>query len=211
MKTARQKGEYQDNQISQLRHSLQTSQQRVAQLERECAVIQKQFQEQSYKLSQAEKELRELSLRLQHQRRHTWQFKLALNKCLENNSEGNSEYAIPLNSAPSQPIPAWSSQHQNDSTEELPGFNSDVSEEEQQEEDLVAEIESRLDQEEILEPIETSQTNLETTEKEESWLEIEETPASEREETSPSPILNPQEPRKKRKSYASVQLPNFIR
>ena len=210
LKTARQKGEYQQEQISHLRHSLQTSQQRVAQLERECAVIQKQFQEQSYKLSQAEKELRELSLRLQQQRRYTWQFKLALNKYLENNPDANSDSSLPIPSVSSQPIPAWSAQHHKDSTptEDIPDFNSDVSED-QQEDDLLAEIESQLDQEEILEPIETSQTDLET--KEGSWLDIEETSTSGKDETSPSPILNRKESRKKRKSYASVQLPNFIR
>ncbi|MFP4135125.1 MAG: hypothetical protein ACLFTJ_13360 [Halothece sp.] len=152
-------------------------------------------------------------MRLQQQRRHTWQFKLALNKCLENNPDLNSDSSLPIPSVPSvssQPIPAWSSQHQNDSTpsKNFPNFHSDVSEE-QPEEDLLAEIESQLEQEESLEPLETSPTDLET--QESSWLEVEETPAFEKDETFPSPILNSKKPRPKRKSYASVQLPNFIR
>jgi hypothetical protein len=62
---------------------LQISQQRLAQLERECALLQTNYSEQSQQVLQSENACRELRTRLMRQQRQTLQFKAALEKCLE--------------------------------------------------------------------------------------------------------------------------------
>ncbi len=62
---------------------LELSQQRLAQLERECAIIQTNYDEQSHRLLQSENVCRELRTRLMRQQRQTLQFKAALEKCLD--------------------------------------------------------------------------------------------------------------------------------
>jgi myosin heavy subunit len=69
--------------IETLTHELQVSQERVAQLERECAVTQKRYTEQVQLVHQAEHTCRDLRSRLSRQQRYTLQFKAALEKCLE--------------------------------------------------------------------------------------------------------------------------------
>lgn len=66
-----------------LTDQLQSSQERVAQLERQCASIQQRYNEQSQLLLQSETACSELQDRLQRQQRYTLQFKAALDKCLE--------------------------------------------------------------------------------------------------------------------------------
>jgi hypothetical protein len=56
---------------------------RLAQLERECALLQATHNEQSQHLLQSETACRELRTRLMRQQRQTLQFKAALEKCLE--------------------------------------------------------------------------------------------------------------------------------
>ena len=62
---------------------LELNQQRLAQLERECAIIQTNYDEQSHRLLQSENVCRELRTRLMRQQRQTLQFKAALEKCLD--------------------------------------------------------------------------------------------------------------------------------
>ncbi len=62
---------------------LEINQQRLAQLERECALIQTKYSEQSHQLLQSENACRELHTRLMRQQRQTLQFKAALEKCLD--------------------------------------------------------------------------------------------------------------------------------
>jgi len=69
--------------IETLSEQLQGGQERVAQLERECALIQLRYNEQSHQLLQAANTCRELRTRLHRQQRQTLQFKAALEKCLE--------------------------------------------------------------------------------------------------------------------------------
>ncbi|MBC6420820.1 MAG: hypothetical protein GDA43_05425 [Hormoscilla sp. SP5CHS1] len=69
--------------IETLRGQLETNQQQVAQLERDCALTQQRYEEQTTKLSQAETICRDLRSRLYRQQRYTLQFKNALDKCLE--------------------------------------------------------------------------------------------------------------------------------
>lgn len=62
---------------------LQISQERVAQLERECTLLQTNYSEQSQQLLHSENTCRELRTRLIRQQRQTLQFKAALEKCLD--------------------------------------------------------------------------------------------------------------------------------
>lgn len=69
--------------IETLTGQLENSQERVAQLEREAALIQQHYNEQTQQLSKSESTCRDLQARLQRQQRYTLQFKAALEKCLE--------------------------------------------------------------------------------------------------------------------------------
>jgi hypothetical protein len=69
--------------IETYKAQLQISQQRVAQLERECSLLQTNYHEQSQQLLQSENTCRELRSRLMRQQRQTLQFKAALEKCLD--------------------------------------------------------------------------------------------------------------------------------
>jgi len=69
--------------IETLSAELQTSQERIAQLERECALTQQQYNEQSHELLQSESRCQELNTRLLRQQRQALQFKIALEKSLE--------------------------------------------------------------------------------------------------------------------------------
>lgn len=62
---------------------LESSQERVAELEREAALVQQRYNEQSQLLAKSEQTSRDLQSRLQRQQRYTLQFKAALEKSLE--------------------------------------------------------------------------------------------------------------------------------
>ncbi|MDY6902345.1 MAG: hypothetical protein SWZ49_30390 [Cyanobacteriota bacterium] len=70
------------------RGQLELNQQRLAQLERECALVQNKYSEQTRLLSQSENACRELRTRLKRQQRQTLQFKAALEKSLETSVPG---------------------------------------------------------------------------------------------------------------------------
>jgi hypothetical protein len=80
---AQQTNQRQQILIETLTGQLEGSQERVAQLERECASTQQRYSEQSHQLTQSENVCRDLHARLQRQQRYTLQFKAALEKCLE--------------------------------------------------------------------------------------------------------------------------------
>ncbi len=69
--------------VETLSSELQISQERVAQVERECALTQQQYNEQGHELLQSETRCQELNTRLQRQQRQALQFKMALKKSLE--------------------------------------------------------------------------------------------------------------------------------
>jgi hypothetical protein len=75
--------------IETLSEQFQSSQERVAQLERECALTQQRYNDQSQQLLQAGNTCRELRMRLHRQQRQTLQFKAALEKSLEMTSSSN--------------------------------------------------------------------------------------------------------------------------
>ncbi|MEL6460552.1 MAG: hypothetical protein AAFQ91_20215 [Cyanobacteria bacterium J06621_15] len=78
----------QENLAESYRGQLELNQQRLAQLERECALIQNKYSEQTRLLSQSENACRELRTRLKRQQRQTLQFKAALEKSLETSVPG---------------------------------------------------------------------------------------------------------------------------
>lgn len=69
--------------VEALTEQFTLSQERVAQLERECTAAQQQCTEQAQMLTQSEYSCRDLRVRLQRQQRYTMQFKAALERCLE--------------------------------------------------------------------------------------------------------------------------------
>jgi hypothetical protein len=66
-----------------LQAELDVNQQRVAQLERECTLLQQRFNEKTVALQQAENTCHDLKSRLHRQQRYTLQFKAALGKMSE--------------------------------------------------------------------------------------------------------------------------------
>lgn len=88
---------------------LQSSQERIAQLERECSFTQSNYNQQSHQLMQTENACQELRIRLNRQQSYTLQFKLALEKTLDTS----------VLSYQAQPIQAWPAQPQ-PLTDELP-------------------------------------------------------------------------------------------
>ena len=77
-----------------LQAQLDTSQERVTQLDRECTVLRQRHSEQGQALETSEVLCRDLRSRLQRQQRYTLQFKAALEKCLDMNAKAGSS-AIP--------------------------------------------------------------------------------------------------------------------
>ncbi|MBD0334554.1 MAG: hypothetical protein ICV62_03620 [Cyanobacteria bacterium Co-bin13] len=73
-----------------LQAELDNARQRVAQLERECTLLQQRFGEKNNALQQAEATCRDLRSRLQRQQHYTLQFKAALEKCLHMSAQRSS-------------------------------------------------------------------------------------------------------------------------
>jgi hypothetical protein len=103
--------------VEMIGKKLETYQQRIAQMERECALTQQRYQEKNSQLQEAESACQELRSRLQRQQRHTLQFKAALEKCLD--IAESQQYVPPDRSkAPlqivlaqqTQPVKPWSSE-----------------------------------------------------------------------------------------------------
>ncbi|MGB7440761.1 MAG: hypothetical protein WA919_06805 [Coleofasciculaceae cyanobacterium] len=105
--------------IETLSEQLQSSQERVAQLERECTLTKQRYNQQSHQLLQAENTCQELRNRLNRQQRQTLQFKSALDKSLEMSTSsqlsGQQLFSTtgktnlsPLQKA--QPIKPWSAE-----------------------------------------------------------------------------------------------------
>jgi hypothetical protein len=69
--------------VETLTSQLESSQEQVARLERECALTQQRYTEQVQLTRQAENSCRDLRSRLHRQQRYTLQFKAALERCLD--------------------------------------------------------------------------------------------------------------------------------
>jgi len=106
--------------IETLTEQLESSQERVAELEREAALLQQRYSEQAQLFAKSETACRDLQARLQRQQRYTLQFKAALEKCLEvptpNYEMGVDSPAAPLTVDPflpkAQQIQPWSADAQ---------------------------------------------------------------------------------------------------
>jgi hypothetical protein len=91
--------------IETITGQLENSQERVAQLEREAALIQQRYNEQAQLLQKSEASCRDLQSRLQRQQRYTLQFKAALEKSLEVPTPNYEASPIAVNSEMSPAIP----------------------------------------------------------------------------------------------------------
>lgn len=69
--------------IETLTEQLESGQERIAELERDCALTQQRYNEEVQQRLQADAACRDLRIRLNRQQQHTLQFKVALEKCLE--------------------------------------------------------------------------------------------------------------------------------
>ncbi len=81
--------------VDTLNEQLQSCQERIAQLERECALTQQRFNEQVQQRLQAETTCRDLRTRLHRQQQQALQFKTALEKCLEMPAPQDSQITAP--------------------------------------------------------------------------------------------------------------------
>lgn len=106
--------------VETLSTQLETSQERIAQLERECALIQERYNEQVHLVMHTEDTCRDLRSRLHRQQRYTLQYKAALEKCLDVPSPSYEPQSSPkrqhaswgtANPIPkTQPVQPWSSE-----------------------------------------------------------------------------------------------------
>ncbi|MCU0551193.1 MAG: hypothetical protein MUC48_17745 [Leptolyngbya sp. Prado105] len=106
--------------IETLTTQLESSQSRVAQLERDCALTKQQYDEQIQHLRQSESDCKDLRSRLNRQQQYTLQFKAALEKCLDVSAtqkiEASVDQAIsqsecqsdPVEFTKAQPVQPWS-------------------------------------------------------------------------------------------------------
>lgn len=76
--------------VETLTQQWEVTQTRLAQMERDCALTQQRYNEQFHELVQAQNSGRELRSRLHRQQRQTLQFKVALERCLENQPQFES-------------------------------------------------------------------------------------------------------------------------
>jgi len=234
LKTSDQTVQRQRILIETLTVQLESSQERVAQMEREFALTQQRYNEQACELVQTENTCRELRTRLSRQQSHTLQFKVALEKCLEvplpsyqflanteelSNSSpsaaaspkavGNFKNAPelpPLLLPKVEPIPPWASQLESVPLEDGEP-STDLEEPYPSEEEAQCQHLFSLFEAES-EPV--------TVNSPEPMLPAEQSKASQRETASfninansPSPVVYPLRPPKGRKSLAAVELPTF--
>ncbi|WP_421655308.1 hypothetical protein [Leptothermofonsia sp. ETS-13] len=89
--------------VETLTEQLESSQERVAQLERDCALAQQRYNEQVQQLLQAENTCRDLRTRLHRQQQQTLQFKAALEKCLEMPSAQRHSQFLNMDNNPPAP------------------------------------------------------------------------------------------------------------
>jgi hypothetical protein len=69
--------------VETLTQQWESSQTKMAEMERDCALTQQRYNEQFHELMQTQNTCRDLRSRLHRQQRHTLQFKAALERCLE--------------------------------------------------------------------------------------------------------------------------------
>ncbi len=105
LELAQQTAQRQQILVETLSEQLESSQERIAQLERDCALAQQRYNEQIQQLLQAETTCRDLRMRLHRQQQQTLQFKAALEKCLEMPAPSSHLIAV-SDASPSTSLPA---------------------------------------------------------------------------------------------------------
>ncbi|MBD2576129.1 hypothetical protein [Oscillatoria sp. FACHB-1406] len=133
--------------VEQLSQQLETASDRIAALERDCALLQQRCNEQSYRVETAEQRSRELAARLECQQHRTLQFKAALDKCLErglpeflfesespnpSSPEASEEITEEFTPLKTQPIQPWSARGEQvvEFSDNLPDWGGSVPSEE---------------------------------------------------------------------------------
>lgn len=96
--------------IETLSNQLEASQERVAQMERECALLKEDNNEQTHKLVVTQEQVLELQARLDRQQRHTLQYKAALESlpAAQTATEKRSQVSFSCLPAKTQFIRPWS-------------------------------------------------------------------------------------------------------
>ena len=97
--------------VDGLNKQLEKANEKFAQLERECALLQEKYNQQTHDLLLKNQQVQELSARLNRQQRYTLQYKAALDKYLDVASSSNpakTKVDSDLLSTHPQPIQAWS-------------------------------------------------------------------------------------------------------
>ncbi|MGL5805555.1 MAG: hypothetical protein ACRC2R_15695 [Xenococcaceae cyanobacterium] len=89
LESARQEVKNKQVTIDNIYAKLAASQEHVARIERECAILQESYHEQQYKLLEAEQQAKELNIRLEQQQRYTLEYKTSLNRQAENTAAQN--------------------------------------------------------------------------------------------------------------------------
>lgn len=193
-----QKVQHQQILTESLTAQLQSSQERIAQLERECSFTQANYNQQYHQLMQTENACRELHARLTRQQSQTLQLKLALEK--------SSAASI---SHQAQPIQPWSTQPQSstnelETNEEPLPLPEPIAIQDTAQEAHLQSLVDMLEAEEV--------TDSSPTEHDEPLDDLKvavDSAGGMREEQWPSPIVYPSRPPKGRKSLAAIELPTF--
>ena len=96
--------------IETLSKQLEASQERVAQLERECALLSEEHSEQTHKLMMTQEQAQELQVRLHRQQRYALQYKAALNQFPSAQATSDRQSPPSFSSLPAkvQSIQPWS-------------------------------------------------------------------------------------------------------
>jgi chromosome segregation ATPase len=216
LETSQNRGQRQQLMIDSLSQQLKSSQEQLAQFERDCALLKEDCHEKTGKLLSAEKQVQELRSRLHRQQRFTLQYKTAL--------EQSSDSQNLLSHSSSTGIQPWSNEQKKlpPSTQTI-GEASAVSLDDEQEprgeiilqttaslevpvpqsnvELDISELESDDELFEFLEELNNTQSN----------LVISDRPIHPPTKTTLSPLIYPVPETKQRKVGRIVELPSFLR
>lgn len=117
LETSQQEVHSQQVMVNSLTKQLDTANEKFAQIERECSLLQEKYNQQTHDLLMKNQQIQELSARLSRQQRYTLKYKAALDEYLDVASSGNrskTKFDSDLLQTHTQPVQAWSSVTQTD-------------------------------------------------------------------------------------------------
>ena len=126
LETSQQEVHSQKVMVDSLTKQLETANEKFAQLERECALLQERYNQQTHDLLLKTQQIQELSSRLGRQQRYTLQYKAALDKYLDvasTSSISETKVDSALLQTHPQPIQAWSKQQTKQETSTIKSSN----------------------------------------------------------------------------------------